>query len=152
MIYDIHEYHRQAGRFRVVTLAGNSQEGSCCIQGISADFIIGTLHRKVGPSGHSWGRYIFGALQKQQMDKISAQNNLWDMAPPCGHIEDVYAAAVESLKVQQWTNLIYQPRARMMIVVIYTLFSVWIKTKNIRGASIYSSSISELAEESCTFV
>lgn len=74
------------------------------------------------------------------------------MPPPCGQIGNVYAAMVEILKVPQLTNLNYQPRAHMMIVVIYTLFSVWINTKNIRVASIYSNNISELAEESYTFV
>lgn len=82
----------------------------------------------------------------------SPQKNLWDMPPPCGHTGNVYSAMVEFLKVPQLTNLSCQPRVHMMIVVIYTLFSVWINTKNIRDASIYSSNISELAEESCTFV
>lgn len=75
-------------------------------------------------SSHLW------SPAKTMNEPISPQNNLWHMPPPCGHIGNVYAAMVEILKVAQLINLNYQPQARMMIVVIDTLFSVWINTKN----------------------
>lgn len=66
--------------------------------------------------------------------------------PLVDRLETCLLSTVEILKVSQLTNLSYQPWVRMMIVVIYTLFSVWINTKNIiRDASKYSSNISELA-------
>lgn len=65
-------YHRQQLWFLRVHIS-RKRSGRFSVHPESfdpTDVMTGPLHGEVGPTGHSWGGHICGALHRQQMDRF----------------------------------------------------------------------------------